>query len=526
MRTSMIHPLGRSRATLVVLLLVAPLAFSMMGGAYINHPDGRTGAPGEQTCQACHDQYALNSGDGYVMLSGTPEKYLPGQSYILTVTVYSPGMTRFCFEFTIVSQDSDQPTGSWTCIDAEEACVSGKYIKTSRNGCDGGVNGMKTWQVEWNSPSKAESPLTFYGVGMGSNADNDEDGDCTYTCMMTLYPAPKLPDKPSGIIVEPGDCHVALSWYMSTETDPAGGPLSYNIYWSDSVTGGLEFLTTVAEPEYVHYGLMNGHTYRYQISGANAEGEGPLSNVVTAKPDLVPSEPRHLATASVAYNEIQLTWDPPTDWGSGGAKSFTVLRGETPWDVSPIASGINQASYIDEGPLAPNTEYYYRVQAVNDRGGGGVATISVFVPATPPSFPLDLSLMVRKGEVELNWQAPMEDGGDPVCYYRVYRSAPGEAPELIKDLLSETNFVDTDTLPDVTYEYTVAAVNGAGEGSLSTPVEAYIVPPPSSGDTSGVDFEGIPLSGLVVVGAVIIIGAVMVGRLSHATSLAERKDED
>jgi hypothetical protein len=248
--------------------------------------------------------------------------------------------------------------------------------------------------------------------------------------------------------------------------------------------------------------------------------------VVTSVPDLVPDKPRHITTTKVAYDGIRLTWDPPASWGSGSTKTFKVFRGETPWDVEAIANGISTTTYTDEGPLAPNVTYHYRVQAVNDRGGGGVTTLSVYVPAAAPSFPLDLSIMVRRGEVELAWEPPMEDGGDPVSCYRVYRSSPGEAPVLIKDLLCDTTFVDIETTPDFTYEYTVAAVNSAGEGTMSTPKTAYIAPPPSSGDTSGVDLNRIPLSGLVIVGAVIIIGAVMVGRLSRATSLAERKDRD
>lgn len=519
---------GRGRAMLVVLVIAVPLAFSMLAGAYVNHPDCRTGAPGEGTCQNCHDEYALNSGSGYISLSGLPDQYEPGKSYIVTVTVYCPGMTRFCFELTIVSSDSSQPTGSFTCIDTTETCISGggKYLKTTRYGMDDSANDMKTWQFQWNSPSKAEAPVTFYGVGMGSDADNDEDGDMVCTCMMTLQPAAKMPVKPVGLIVEPSEGAISLSWYMTTDPDPAGGQVMYNIYWSDSATGGLELLDTSYVKEFTHTGLVNGHTYRYQISCSNGEGEGPLSDVVNAIPADAPDRPRHLSTSKVAFDQISLLWDAPSSWGDGGSRTFTILRGETPWDVASIATGVSTGSYTDNGPLEPNVTYHYRVQAVTDSGAGGIACLSVYVPPTTPGFPLDLSVMVKKATVELVWHPPLDDGGDQVRSYRVYRSEPGQAPILLKDRLQTCEFVDNTVDPDVTYEYTVAAVNSAGEGSLSTPVEAYIVPPPSVGDDGNIANSQIPFSGLVVVGAVILIGALMVGRLSRATSEAERSRRD
>ena len=68
---------GRAQATLVVLLLIVPLAFSIMTGAYMAHPDARTGAPGEGTCQSCHDNYGLNSGSGSIMVMGMPMATTP-----------------------------------------------------------------------------------------------------------------------------------------------------------------------------------------------------------------------------------------------------------------------------------------------------------------------------------------------------------------------------------------------------------------------------------------------------------------
>ncbi len=518
----------RGRTALIGLMFVVLLTMSMMAGAYMNHPDYKTGAPGEGTCRDCHKSYGLNTGDGNVMVQGIEDRYEPGRSYILTVSVYYPDMGRYCFELTAVAKDSSQPSGSFSCIDATETCVvaGGKYIKSTRNGMMGANNGMKTWQVTWNSPSKAESDITFYCVGLACNADGDDNGDRTYTCMMTVSPAPKTPGQPNGMMVEPGDQRVALAWYLMDTPDPAGGPVSYNIYWSDSSSGGLSLLTTVAEKSYVHTGLVNGKTYRYQISGSNNEGEGPLSNVVTATPNLVPDRPRHLETSKVSADEVKLRWDAPSSWGSAAGHVYNVYRGECPCSIVLVRSGLETATYSDTESLQPNITYYYRVQAKNDLGVGGLAEISLYVPPAPPGFPLGLTHLVNRGVVELTWEPPVDEGGDAVRYYRVYRAMEGKEPVLIKDMVRETFFEDKTGDPDMTYEYTVTAVNVAGEGTLSTPISAYIAPPPTSGETGAVVYEDVPFSGLVAVGAVIIIGAVMVGRLSYASNEAERRRKD
>ncbi len=517
----------RGRATLVILLMVVPLAFSLMAGAYVNHPLYKTGAPGEGTCRDCHDEYGLNTGDGYVTVEGLPDGYMPGRSYTLTVKVYCTGMTRFAFEMTAVAKQDGHPTGSFACVDTVATCieVGGKYIKTTNKCLDTGSDGMNTWQVTWNSPSKAESDITFYAAGMGSDADNDEDGDRIYTCMMTICPAPDTPVQPKGIIVEPGDGKVTLTWFMDVEPDPKGGAVSYNVYWSDSLTGGLTLLDCVTERTYTQTGLVNCRTYRYQVSAANKEGESSLSEVVRATPDLVPERPRYLVANKVAYDEIVLDWEAPTSWGSGGSHTYTVYRGTSPCMMEQIAAGVTQGSYTDVSTVEPNTTYHYQVRAVSSTGPGGVVMLSTHVPAASPSFPLDLSVAVKATSVELSWTPPSEDGGDPVSEYRVYRTEDGGSPVLIRECLMETYFTDNNVLPDVEYEYTVTAVNGAGEGALSTPVEAFIYPQPGEGDTSGVSFEGIPFSGLVAVGAVIIIGAVMVGRLARTSMEAERRED-
>jgi len=228
----------------------------------------------------------------------------------------------------------------------------------------------------------------------------------------------------------------------------------------------------------------------------------------------------------VSHEEIKIRWDAPSNWGDGTQCTYTISRGMCPCTMEEIAQGVTNPYYVDNGTLMANTTYTYQVRAISSSGPGGVVMLTTNVPATTPSFPLSLNVAVKATSVELYWEPPSDEGGDMVQEYRVYRTDGNGAPTLLRDHVMTTDFIDTSVLPDVDYEYTVAAINGAGEGALSTPVEAYIYPQPGAGDTGAVSFDAIPFSGLVVVGAVIIIGAIMVGRLGRASLEAERREEE
>lgn len=76
--------------------------------------------------------------------------------------------------------------------------------------------------------------------------------------------------------------------------------------------------------------------------------------------------------------------------------------------------------------------------------------------------------------VELHWQPPSDPGEPTLTAYRIYRD----------DILVHTTasaahcrFSDRGVTPGSTHTYTVAAVNVAGEGALTGPVEAYVAYP-------------------------------------------------
>jgi hypothetical protein len=101
-------------------------------------------------------------------------------------------------------------------------------------------------------------------------------------------------------------------------------------------------------------------------------------------------------------------------------------------------------------------------------------SVSATPTPTVPGAPQSVGAIGGAGFVELTWQPPASDGGDPVVSYNVYRSTAPESPGvLVANNLSGTLWNDTN-LDLGTYYYVVKAVNGIGEGPGSLEVPATV----------------------------------------------------
>jgi hypothetical protein len=109
-----------------------------------------SGAPGEQTCVACHSDFPLNSGPGKVTISfaNSASTYTAGQTMRVTVSVSDPNQRRWGFEASPrLGSDSTKLAGSMTAADTNEQVTTDQGIQFAthttagtRNGTTGGVS--------------------------------------------------------------------------------------------------------------------------------------------------------------------------------------------------------------------------------------------------------------------------------------------------------------------------------------------------------------------------------------------------
>lgn len=115
-------------------------------------------------------------------------------------------------------------------------------------------------------------------------------------------------------------------------------------------------------------------------------------------------------------------------------------------------------------------------------------------PGTVPSIPLTPDAQPSDRAVELNWTAPMDDGGFDITGYGIYRStSPGTETRLTSVGGGQTDYNDTSVINGERYYYYVTAENAIGESKASMEINAT----PGAAPTSPRNPSGFSGSGFV-----------------------------
>lgn len=150
---------------------------------------GKTGSPGESTCQSCHADFALNSGPGMISISNfgmNNWQYVPGQTYPITVTVSQAGLTKFGFGLECLT-GSNINAGTLSIVDPNATKLLGKVVNgVNRINATHTLNGTynlnsQSFIVNWTAPPAGTGPVTFYFAGNATNDDITTNGDYIYS---------------------------------------------------------------------------------------------------------------------------------------------------------------------------------------------------------------------------------------------------------------------------------------------------------------------------------------------------------
>jgi len=217
-------------------------------------------------------------------------------------------------------------------------------------------------------------------------------------------------------------------------------------------------------------------------------GRDKAARIYRSDGDGAPWQPRDLAVVSKVLN-VNLSWtaSPSED---GDVTRYRIYRDTVPIDSSAGPSGLTPVatvdtpatSYTDTG-VETDTEYYYRVTAVDsaDLESGFTGEVTA-IPEDRLPGPAAFTAVPSGADVELSW-----DGieASTLQKYYIYRdTAPidslsgpiGRAP-YDSTTAGNTTFVDPSPEPGQTYYYRITAVNDAGEeGIFSSQDYAFLYP--------------------------------------------------
>jgi pectate lyase/pectin methylesterase-like acyl-CoA thioesterase len=169
---------------------------------------------------------------------------------------------------------------------------------------------------------------------------------------------PVVPSLPTALNAESGDAQVSLTW--NTVTDAT----YYNVKRSQTSGGSYTTInaSNVSDTNFTDTTAVNGNTYYYVVTAANADGESAVSNEAIGKPLAAAAltTPTNLR-ALPGNNKVDLTWDSVTD-----ANYYNVWRSQTNGGLytKVNASNVIGTSFTDLTAADGNT-YYYVVTAAN-----------------------------------------------------------------------------------------------------------------------------------------------------------------
>jgi len=370
----------------------------------------------------------------------------------------------------------------------------------------GGVRAVSREQfveVTWEAPAfDGASPITAYRVYLGSEVDepisigginvDGRDGaelvflhSVAYDGVASHYwvtafndegesdPSPMastrvfaVPDPPGNVTLVWGDGELVIRW--TSPIDDGGTPvLGYVLY--GMTTGGPMVPVVSLTPEnqrYVDLDVVNGVEYTYHVTAFNlAGGSGPSMNV-SGIPAGPPDPPQRVEAVGL-NGSVRITWEAPSWTGGLDISGYRVMMmNGLVWEDVSAEVGPHVTEYLHT-EVEAGAVYIYAVTAHTAAGVSKASEVVKAEPYGPPSQPVGAVAYWMDDHVHVTWSVPLDDGGNPVSGFIMWRS--GRDGGSARDITGgDLTYLDFQVERGKSFNYTIFAVNDAGRGPGTT----------------------------------------------------------
>ncbi len=180
------------------------------------------------------------------------------------------------------------------------------------------------------------------------------------------------PSTPAGLTaVAVSTAQINLAWTASTDNV---GVTGYKVYSNGTLRNALGNVLSMPDT-----GLAAGSTYSYTVqavdAAGNASGQSQSVSATTfaaggGADTTAPSTPTNLVASIVTASAVTLAWGASTD--NVGVTGYRVYANDV------LVATVGATTYAQSG-LASNTQYRYRVAAVDAAGNVSASTASITV---------------------------------------------------------------------------------------------------------------------------------------------------
>jgi hypothetical protein len=192
MNGAMLSSTARRRAAPLAVLTAALLpAPALLALHFRDGPPAQvTGGFGGDSCIACHSGNALNDDVGRLTLDGFPERYTPGTTYDLELTLSRPpAIAAAGFQLAVRLADTAQ--AGTIRVPAEDqtriAVLDERGVQYAHHQlAEPAPPAVETvrWKLSWTAP-EAAGEIFVHAAAVAGNGDESQTGDYVYTLEKT-----------------------------------------------------------------------------------------------------------------------------------------------------------------------------------------------------------------------------------------------------------------------------------------------------------------------------------------------------
>jgi titin len=269
-----------------------------------------------------------------------------------------------------------------------------------------------------------------------------------------------------------------LTWEPPTEH--GGSPIASYQVRASSDRSTWSTIGTPVSNRHTHSGLDPGTTWYYRVAAINNDAE--VGNYSMAQGTTLGSTgtgtanaPRNLTAVAVGSTSIYLDWEEPSSTPAG--KTISGYR------VDVSANGPGNWGYLTNttetdyrhSPLPVGATRYYQVRALYSDGTLGPAayanatTVATGIPGAPQNL---RATAAGPTVIDVDWDAPASDGGNPITSYEVSVSADGGTSWGAPQTTVLTEYQHRNLAAGVTRHYRVRARNSSAVGPWTSVVSA------------------------------------------------------
>lgn len=173
---------------LILFALVSVIPASIFAHSRGADP-GLSGAPGDETCAACHGDGTVNTAGGKVEITFPGSGYTPGSTYNITITITDATARRWGFEIAARTA-SNTEAGAFAPSDGLTQTLNGggfNWETHTSTGTRPGTAGPVSFQMNWTAPASNAGAVTFYVAANAANNNGVRDpGDHIYTSSLPV----------------------------------------------------------------------------------------------------------------------------------------------------------------------------------------------------------------------------------------------------------------------------------------------------------------------------------------------------